>query len=318
MNPMWLVIVVGILFIAMGVPVLTTLFLGILAYYAIKFYQKHELEDRKRREAEEAARAEAARKEAEAKRQHALEQEHLRVSLEGDRSTAVTVYSRIPTHLLNAEEMLDQAEREFSEGAFSPFWEAIEGTLRKLADVEGDVSRLGWLATSHAGNSEGYEGAIPPFPVDVEAVSRLQVADATEQRMRAVVRAAQKDFQFATIFEQRRTTSVLIAGFTTLAEAIDGLGRQLVSSLDSLSDQVRELEHGMRERQVEVLSAMQEIAEGIGEAAKGAAEQHQAEVAQREALADTNFEFAEKQLAILDNIQRHRRPLESERGPRKI
>jgi hypothetical protein len=286
-----------------GGPIFGILVVGsVIAYLIYKENEKRELQEQEQREAE-------AEREAEAKRQHLMAQERLRGSLEQYGQNALAAYAGIPAALLTAEELLDRAEHEYEDRAFTPFWEAVEGALHKLADSENLVQSISHIASSHADTAKAFEGPVEKFPVDVEAIRRLEVADNTQQRMRSIVRLAQKDFQFATIFEQRRTTSVLIAGFETLGQAIAGLGDRLVSSLDSLSDQVRNLEYGLQERHAEMLSSLGDVVEGIQRASADAAEQ-------RDTIAARHAKAAEDQLAMLDNIQRRRKPFDSERGPR--
>lgn len=251
-------------------------------------------------------RKEEEERRAEMQRKH---RDSLLQSMERDRDHAIEVYSRIPKALLTAEELLDRAEKEFEDSAFSPFWEAVEDVLIKLASVDDEVQKIGTLATSYSQTALQYEGDIEKFPVDLQAVKRLAAADKTHLHMHSIIRLAQKNFQFATIFEQRRTTHVLIAGFSTLGEAIDGLGQRLSSSLETLSDQVRYLEQGQRIRHSEVVSSLQGIAGETREAAKAAA-------GQRDRAAAAQSTAAGKQLDMLDNIQRGRKPHADERGSR--
>jgi hypothetical protein len=253
----------------------------------------------------ESRQAERARRDAEkalVRRNQDESQQKLRVELKRYGNEALAAYSRIPAKLLTAEESLDRAEQEFAEVAFSPFWEAIEATLHKLAEVEGGIERLAQLADSHADTASYCDASPEAFPIDVKAVSRLDAIGRTEQRMRSVVRAAQKDFQFATIFEQRRTTHVLIDGFRNLGHALDGLGDRLASSIDSLSEQVRHLESGLQERHADMASSIDELANGVRRASAATAVQH-------DAISAAHLEAANKQLAMLDNIQRGRKPL---------
>ena len=57
------------------------------------------------------------------------------------------------------------------------------------------------------------------------------VATATAERMQAIVRKAQRNFQFATIYEQRKTNQILVAGFTTLAQALNQMTGQITASI---------------------------------------------------------------------------------------
>ena len=52
--------------------------------------------------------------------------------------------------------------------------------------------------------------------------------------MHRIVRQAQKDFQFWTIFEQRKTNQLLVVGFGSLASAIAEMGSQIEMSLYEL------------------------------------------------------------------------------------
>ena len=63
----------------------------------------------------------------------------------------------------------------------------------------------------------------------------LPDARPTAQRLAVVVRKAQKDFHFATIFEQRKTNKILVAGFSTLASAIYEIGDAISYSLNNLA-----------------------------------------------------------------------------------
>lgn len=60
----------------------------------------------------------------------------------------------------------------------------------------------------------------------------------TAERMKAIVRKAQRSFQFATIYEQRKTNQILIAGFTNLAEALDQMAYRITDSIDNLTNSV--------------------------------------------------------------------------------
>jgi hypothetical protein len=60
-------------------------------------------------------------------------------------------------------------------------------------------------------------------------------------RLRGVVRKGQTSFQFATIYEQRRTNQILIAGFVTLGDALERLRTQIANDLGDLQTRLDEL-----------------------------------------------------------------------------
>jgi hypothetical protein len=248
---------------------------------------------RRRREAEERARQD-----------HKDQQERLRQLIESSKTGALSAFEAIPKALLEAEALLDKAESEFAEGLFSPFWEAVEQALRRIASASSSMEHMASLARQHATAVQEFEGPKNPFPVDANCSTALVVSKKTEERLRAIVRSAQKNFQFATIYEQRRTSNVLIQGFSTLASAIDGMQSRLENALEGLNGAVRDLERGQTARHAESVRAMATIAKSAEK--------------QRNLIADKHSQEALSQLAMLDNIQRGRKPLDTETGPRPL
>jgi hypothetical protein len=169
-----------------------------------------------------------------------------------------------------------------------------------------------------------------PFPVtkrrtDTFKTHALQI----DGEMTALVRTAQKNFQFATIYEQRKTNSLLVAGFTTLSRALHGVGAQLNDGFAKLSGQIEHLNWAQQNRQSEMIEAMASTTEAtrqaanlsieISDAAIAADQQaHDRAEAQRERIAADQARRSEQQLGMLDNLQRGRRPTHQERGPRKF
>src|ERR1700722_5787215 len=153
---------------------------------------------------------------------------------------SITVLERIPGQLSSAECQLDQAESDFREGAFAPFWDSIESAARVLGsvvesvrDIEANSKRYAQLARKY----EQSDGA-PAFPLDRLSVTKLETGTATSERMRAIVRAAQCNFQFAVIYEQRKTNRILVAGFGNLAQALDRMTWQISASITNLASSV--------------------------------------------------------------------------------
>jgi hypothetical protein len=80
------------------------------------------------------------------------------------------------------------------------------------------------------------------------------------EEFRHVVRKGQTNFQFANIWEHRKTREVLIAGFRTLGEAIDNLSSVVEREISSLSatlhsDLVQLVEEQIRTREAAEKSA---------------------------------------------------------------
>jgi hypothetical protein len=298
------------------VPTIILIGVVIVAAFAIPAVRKANRASEARRAAEEQTRRQRQAAETETKRQRAAAQESLLQQLGWLSSSATTAFGQIPKLLLDAEAMLDRAEQEFNEGLFSPFWEAVEQALRNLASASAKVDEVANSARQHSHTLLAYEGQPVSFPVDARCSAALELARETERRLRAIVRNAQKNFQFATIYEQRRTTNVLIDGFQTLAGAIDGMAYRLQNSLESLGSAIRDLEAGQATRHSETLGSMFDIREALNNNAEQARLQHAETAKQRELTTSKQTQVAFDQLAMLDNIQRTRKPLDDERGPR--
>jgi hypothetical protein len=112
--------------------------------------------------------------------------------------------------------------------------------------------------------------------------------------MRGIVRRAQKDFQFASIYEQRKTNQLLVGGFASLAQAINQLGDRLQSSLESLATSIS--------ISVSDLVSAQEAA--------ASALASELQLSREQALEDSDArrEHERQERGMLDNLQRRRRP----------
>lgn len=177
------------------------------------------------------ARKEAGRRRAELAARAGLRARAASVATESDAAAG-----RLAQRYRDASGWLDAAEAEFAEGAFAPFWDAIEMAVRHLGDADAEMARI-------AGSIREYQQVLgvldeepPPLVVGV-----LPSAAPITDRLRGIVRRAQKSFEFATIYEQRRTNQILIAGFTSLGEAIERVGDRLAENLEELGTRLDEL-----------------------------------------------------------------------------
>lgn len=181
-------------------------------------------EARKKEEQEEKRRLEAKRK------QDAFDSEceSLTTLLDTSKSTFLSLRQLA----LAASAHLDKAEREFEEGAFAPFWDEVENATNKLAAYHQGLNTVEHNATAYTGRASKLSVSIPKFDMPK---GEFPDARPVAVRLSNVVRQAQKDFQFATIYEQRKTNQLLYAGFGTLASAIDRMQTLIVDALEDLS-----------------------------------------------------------------------------------
>ena len=157
-------------------------------------------------------------------------------------------FELLPGQLIAAEESLDQAEARFEEGAFAPFWDSIEQAVRELGGFDTEVRSLNSRLTTYDTLVKEYEGQPPEFPIDRDCVSSLTVSARTAERLRSIVYKAQCNPQFAEIYEQRKTSPVLVAGFATFANALALMSSALQSSIGQLAGSVGQLRSQFNDR----------------------------------------------------------------------
>lgn len=180
---------------------------------------------------------------------------------------------------------VEQARKEMEEEAFGPFWDAIEGAAYKLAEFDEIVKMLTKNGAMYHADLDSVRHNFPPFPTDVLPVPNpKQVLD----EFHMLVRKAQRDFRFASIWEQRKTRAVLIDGLHSIGDAVDNLGSRIVDSISkmerSLSSRIASMENSLSSRLGE-LTDLQERAMDDAQA------------------------YRQNISSMLDNIQRGRKPL---------
>jgi hypothetical protein len=111
---------------------------GLLVWLLVKIADKHQIAEERRR-AEE---AEALRQRDEKAAAHRAQQKSYQVELIGINQGSLSMFEDIPKHLLNAEELLDLAERDFAEHVFAPFWDNIEHATLRLGNFDTNVTGI--------------------------------------------------------------------------------------------------------------------------------------------------------------------------------
>lgn len=242
--------------------------------------------EKKQREAEEEARRQRHREEQLGYRNQMIDV--------GERSLAL--FESLPNQLRSAEACLGQAELEFADGAFAPFWDCIENAAKALGRFDEGVRQIKDNSHRYSDLIPKYEETPPRFPLAHKSVTKLAVANASAERMQAIVRKAQRDFQFAMIYEQRKTNQILVAGFTNLAQALQDMTWQLTASIDELARSVDGMTSTLDESLRAIHSRLGDVTQTVSRHADQASEA---------ALQASMRE--EKVLQMLDNIQRRRR-----------
>lgn len=123
----------------------------------------------------------------------------------------------LPSLHKEVQNKINITSQKFNEGAFSPFWDAIEEAIISLMEYNEELLNLNdrYLTYSKLLESENHNFINHPMEkailLDIESLNK---------EILTLVSEAQKNFQFATIWEQRRTREVLIGGFNNLDDAL--------------------------------------------------------------------------------------------------
>ena len=212
------VITVIVAVIAIGIAFLPII-LGIGVIWLVIHLILKENKERARRQADEAKRQadEVARAELEMIRQKEEQERqqefqrgyHKKMIVLGEES--ISFFEGLPKYLESAEKYLDQAEVNFSYGAFAPFWDSIEKATKMLGRFEESIQRIKSNSSIYTTLIGKYEDIPPQFPLTRQSVTKLDVGTETAKRMNVIAWTAQRNFQFATIYEQRKTNQILVA-----------------------------------------------------------------------------------------------------------
>lgn len=201
---------------------------------------------------------------------------------------SLNLFELLPKGLEKAEKDLDQAEVDFSDGAFAPFWDSIEEATKSLSYFVKGTQLIEENSSKYTKLIGEYEDMSPQYPLSKQSIEKLGVSSTTAKRMESIVRSAQRDFQFATIYEQRKTNQILIAGFTNLADALKEMTWIINDSITDLAASVGETGLRINESMSKIQSQIDHIS---GDFTKEATEREKRE---------------RKALEMLDNIQRGR------------
>ena len=137
----------------------------------------------------------------------------------------------LPRILISVQSHLSQASADYAEGVINPFWEQIELAAKQLSEYHDTMLALANSARTYSRQVSTLGVSLPPFPTLKHTIPNptLEIG-----QFRKLVREAQKNPHFATIYELRKTNKFLNEGFVNIGNAINGMN-------DAISDAIREL-----------------------------------------------------------------------------
>ena len=263
----------------------------------------------KRRKQEQAENAARLAQEEFQRTQRAIARAQSLSDIAGLVSKAQVSAAKLPLLISDTEFWLNQAENEFSEGVYSPFWEAMERAVQSLSEFDKTIRFIETAQQRHALEAPALAPDAAIFSLGLRV---LPNPSATNRRMKDLYRKAQKDPHFAQIYEQRRTNAILIEGFSSLGDALNYLGDLIESEIRLLGDQLSfrlgDIELSLSESSKQMQRQHEELLQ-TAQLWREEARNGNAELA---TIAQTNAESAERgakeRRDMLDNIQHRRKP----------
>ena len=211
-------------------------------------------------------------------------QAELRASLERLVSESFRIANGLAGLVDRANRSLDLAKDEFAEGAFVPFWEAIEAAAKSLATYDLNTQQL-------TANAQKYSALVlklaehkaPSFTLSVQTLPNASIV---AQRLGQIVRPAQRSPDFDKIYLMMKNNDLLVRGFSSLGQAINDLGDRIEQSNDRLSSVISDLASS----QADMLFELEKSREHL------------------EDESESRRDHEKQQLEMLDNLQRRRMP----------
>ncbi|MGV6993836.1 hypothetical protein ACUY3U_20760 [Gordonia amicalis] len=193
--------------------------------------EKREAEAARQREAERMARERA-------KENHAAAQKQLFQTVTQSNASATASLERLPSHLEQATQFLNQADTDWNERVFNPFWTSIEGCAMALAAFSDDVEAISAMARQYEAAAAAYEGTVPPFSVSAVSVGAMESYKRIYDGMSDHTRRALGDIEFATIYETWHGNRIMIAGFKDLRSAVTQMSVSISGQISSLKSSI--------------------------------------------------------------------------------
>ncbi|WP_040862834.1 hypothetical protein [Nocardia niigatensis] len=168
-------------------------------------------------------------------------QQELNDTVRDANRSASSALDRLPGHLQAAMDFLGQAEIDWKERVYNPFWSSIEGCTVKLSDFKDDVETIESSANRYLAAAPRIEGLVPPFSVSEVSVAALDAYEGIYDALAKMTRRALGDIEFATIFEAWRGNAIMEKGFSGLRAAVTQMGTAIAGELSTLRSSIDQL-----------------------------------------------------------------------------
>lgn len=224
--------------------------------------------------------------------------ENLHNATTGSHRGLVRIYRRVASAIENAN-------YEFEERAYAPFWDLVERAAILLAQSKNQSEAVARDFKKLADETKKLQQSKMVVQLEIKDFIVPDFAKLANE-LRLTVRKAQKDFEFSTIYEQRRANRILVEGFSTLGNTIEALESRLSQAIGKLNRDIQEgfnnIQASQRKAAFHIANSIDSLSESNSNTLSEIAES----LEDRKDAAQTHEERVED---MLDNIQRRRKPL---------
>lgn len=180
-----------------------------------------------------------AYKSEEAVRLGADRQNLLTRTIDGLNVDAISLRDTLTAHLSDATRWLDQAEIDWRERAYNPFWASVQNCACSLIAYRDAIRDINKSAAKYREAAAELQYAAPPFPVTSASLASMKSYEVICTRMAALARRAQSDRDFAVIFQMWSGNSILNhSDFDDLQSAIDLMASRISREMSLLSTHI--------------------------------------------------------------------------------
>jgi len=170
---------------------------------------------------------------------------------------AITGAEEARTSAINGAEWIDQAYALFAERSYNDFWDAVENSEAYLRRCCGSLSDIHARRLTYSELLTDREHTLPDIDSEVGV---LLDPRPDMHRLAEIVREANREPTFATIFAQRKTTQAVESGFQQLTAAVQQLEKSVTASLEDLKSAVVTEIQKSRTVQTQILQGVKMIA----------------------------------------------------------
>ncbi len=148
----------------------------------------------------------------------------------------------VPAQIKKANNTLEKIKLDFSENALIPFWDEVEKFVVEMDSLDESI-RI--LSNNRNNYYEILHDTVNNLPTDYPVSSHKEEIELMITEFKAIQREAFKKFEFANLWEQRKTQKILAFGFSNLQMAIDNMSNNIVSSINTLNNSINNMNDNM-------------------------------------------------------------------------